>query len=56
MNHLDLMMVDGLGKAYALAYAGRLIEDAFCDEPEKVEGLIAIIFDRADAILEEVGL
>lgn len=56
MNHLDLMTVDGLGKAYVLAYAGRLIEESFCDEPDEVKDLIASIFAKADAVLEEVGL
>ena len=56
MNHLDLMTVDGLGKAYVHAYSGRLIEESFCDEPDEVKDLIASIFAKADAVLEEVGL
>ncbi len=56
MNHVDLLTVDGLGKAYALIYSGMLIEVAFCDEPDLVEDIVAAIFAKADAVLDEVGL
>lgn len=56
MNHHDILAIDGLGKAYALIYSGKLIEDAFCDEPDLVEDIVAAIFAKAELILEEMGL
>jgi hypothetical protein len=56
VNHLDILAIDGLGKAYALIYSGKQIEDAFCDEPDLVEDIVTAIFAKAELILEEMGL